>query len=95
MAEELRLDEFGEDQLLRWAFEDDPSADQWAFVERVLDGLIARRPYGELGRVTRDLASGDKAITCVDDPTISVVVIPWPGEADTFSLRYVGDLDAL
>jgi hypothetical protein len=95
VAEELRLDEHGEEQLQRRAFNDAPTRDQSAFVDRVLDGLSAKRPYGELGVAARDLTGGGVAITCLDDATIPVVVLPWPGQEDTFSLGYVGDFNAL
>lgn len=92
---EIFLDEHGEEQLRRWVFYDNPTAEQHAWVESVLAGLAVKTPYVALGEVANDLATGDVAITCPYDRTVTVVVIPWPGEACEFSLRYVGDLGAM
>ena len=95
MADELRLDEFGEDQLRRWAFHDNPTAEQWLIVGNVLAGLAVKRPYRELGAVEVDPVTGDVAITSLEDPRVTVIVIRWAGDAETFSLRYVGNVDDL
>lgn len=59
------------------------------------EGVATRQPHRSLGAVQRDLSSGDVAITDPDDPRMTVVIIPWAGEAETFSVRYIGDLDEL
>lgn len=90
---ELRLDEGGLGALQRWLFEDHPTDEQYAWVVIVLDGLAVKRPHRELGLVAPDSITGDYAITCPTDATVTVIVIPFNGQdADEFSLRYVGDL---
>jgi hypothetical protein len=95
LASELWLDEHGEDRLTDWLLYGDCTPEKRAFVRTVLEGVGTKTSYAALGQVVQDLSSGDYAITNPADPTITLVIIPWTGEDDTFSIRYIGDLDAL
>jgi hypothetical protein len=92
LASELWLDEHGEDRLRDWLFHGDCTREKRAFVRTVLEGVGTKTPYTALGQVVRDLSSGEVAITNPADPTMTLVIIPWTGEEDTFSIRYIGDL---
>lgn len=95
MASELWLDEHGEDRLRDWLFHGGSKPEKRAFVRAVLVGVASKTPYAVLGQVIRDLSSGEVAITNPADSRITVVIIPWAGEDDTFSIRYIGDVDDL
>lgn len=94
-GDELGLDEHGEDEVRDWLLRGDRTPEQRSFVRSVLEGVATRRPYDTLGwtaRNTKGDTYGDTAITDPRDPKMTVVIIPWTGDATTFSIRYVGDL---
>jgi plasmid stabilization system protein ParE len=89
---DLRLDEYGQERLREWLLHTENTAEQRQFIRRVLDGVANRADLASLGMLRRDDATGHAAITALDDRTITVVVILWADEEETFSLAYVGDL---
>lgn len=95
MVDELWLDQHGEERLREWLLRSNPTLEQRAFVRSVLEGVATRQPPDSLGEVRRDLASREVAITDPTDGTITVVVLPWGDEAQTYSLTFIGNLDDL
>jgi hypothetical protein len=92
--ESLRPDNFACDQIGRWLFEDDKEPGDLDAVRRILELVADKQPYTAIdpGHI-RDLASGD--VEFIVRPGLSVVVVPFGEEADTFSVRFIGDVDAL
>lgn len=61
----------------------------------VVKGIATRQRYESLGLIERDVATDQVAVTDPEDPTVTVVFLPYADAPDEFTIVFVGDLREL